>query len=141
MSNGQKKFHLKGQGEWLTEIRGSRSIKQMAELLGISERAYRHYENEERKISGPVKKLIEIDQCSQIGEPKNDYDLHGAWKPMSIEELTGIPKGKGMGKAIEMLVDIYNSKNEEIIISIYKVLQAFSNSINPAASKKTNNDE
>lgn len=126
MNNGQKKLRLAGQGAWLKEIRATRSLKQMAEFLGISERAYRHYENEEREVSGPVKKLIEIDQRSEIQEQKSEYDRNGGWKPRTIEELTGIPKGKGMGKAVEMLADIYSSKNKDAIDSIFSVLQVFS---------------
>lgn len=125
----------------MKRIRGDRSIKQMSEILGISERAYRHYENEEREVSGAVKKLIEIDQCSKIKESGSDYDLQGGWKPKTIEELTGIPEGMGMGKAIQMLADIYNSKNKETISSIYKVLQVFSENLNSFEEEKSNNSK
>jgi len=115
MSNGQKKPHLKGQGVWLKKIRGARDIKQMSKILGISERAYYHYENEEREISGPVKKLIEIDQWSKINESGEDYKLHGDWPRRSLEDFCGVPKGIGFIKAVDVIADIFRTENMELI--------------------------
>ena len=61
-----------------------------------------------------------------VKQTDDPYKPHGDPPVITIEELTGIPRGMGMGKAVEMLADIYNTKNKETIRSIYKVLEAFS---------------
>jgi len=44
-----------------------------------------------------------------------------------------------MGKAVEMLADIYNSKNKETISSVYKVLEVFSKNLEQVKIKESNN--
>lgn len=130
--------------------------RQVADLFGI---APNDLSNRIKK--GTLKKIaiewalsenISLDWLIHgLGEPKfkddnlsvkqsnEDYDLHGGWKSPSIEELTGIPKGQGMGKAVEMLADIYNSKNKETISSVYKVLEVFSKNLEQVKIKESNN--
>lgn len=64
-----------------------------------------------------------------LNENGSNYDLHGDPPNISIEELTGIPAGKGMGKAIELLVDIYDSKNKKAISTVFDVLKVFSRNV------------
>ena len=67
-----------------------------------------------------------------IEENEKNYDPHGGWKPRSIEEMAGVPKGLGMGRAVEMLASIYNSKNQDVIRAIFANLQVFSSAIEQA---------
>lgn len=62
---------------------------------------------------------------SDVNEPEGAYDLHGGYKPRSIEELAGVPEGLGMGRAVEMLAKIYQSKNRSVISAIFANLRVF----------------
>lgn len=60
-----------------------------------------------------------------VNEASKEYDLHGGWKPRSIEEMAGVPDGLGMGRAVEMLAKIYQSKNKPVISAIFANLRVF----------------
>jgi transcriptional regulator with XRE-family HTH domain len=66
----------------------------------------------------------EMHPCS-VHQPQPDYDQHGGWKPRSIEEMAGVPKGLGMGKAVDLLATIYAAKDEMLIRAINANLEAF----------------
>ena len=56
------------------------------------------------------------------------YLKHGGWTGRTIEELTGVPKGMGMGRAVEMIADIYQSNDVELIDITFRTLEIFRNS-------------
>ena len=63
-----------------------------------------------------------------VAETNHKYQLHGGWTGRSIEELTGVPDGMGMGRAVEMLADIYQSNDRDLIDITFKTLKIFKNS-------------
>jgi hypothetical protein len=65
----------------------------------------------------------------EVHQPKEDYAPHGGWKPRSIEEMTGVPKGLGMGKAVDLLATIYAAKDEMLIRAINANLAAFCSAV------------
>jgi hypothetical protein len=64
-----------------------------------------------------------------VSDPELVYDKNAGWRPRSIEELTGVPKGLGMGHAVELLARIYQSKNHEVIRAIFANLQVCSKTV------------
>ena len=70
---------------------------------------------------GRMKMVVQMDG--------DGYDPHGGWKPRSIEEMTGVPKGLGLGKAVDMLATIYAAKDEMLIRAINANLEAFCSAV------------
>jgi transcriptional regulator with XRE-family HTH domain len=64
--------------------------------------------------------------AQSVSQPAPPYDPHGGWKPsITIEQFVGIPRGLGMGSAIDLLASIYASRDETLIRAVYSNLRAF----------------
>jgi hypothetical protein len=66
---------------------------------------------------------------NEVKQPQPPFDPHGGWKPRSIEEMTGVPKGLGLGKAVDLLATIYAAKDEMLIRAINANLEAFCSTV------------
>ena len=125
-------------GAKLRALRGSIPIKDFAQELNINLTTYYRYERGDTPVSDGHLKLAKIISDKKqldkraVSDPESDYNLHGGWEPRSIEEMAGVPKGLGMGRAVEMLASIYNSKNQEVIRAINANLQVFSQAVEQA---------
>lgn len=107
------------------------NVAEFAEKLKINLRTYYRYESGEREIPAGLMDLAEIIRSNldanngQVKQQNIQYDQHGGWKPRSIEEIAGVPEGLGMGRAVEMLARIYQSKNRDVISAICANLRVF----------------
>jgi hypothetical protein len=71
-----------------------------------------------------------MSQAQQTRQPEQPYEPHGGWKPsMTIEEMTGIPAGLGMARAVDLLASIYASRDETLIRAINAQLEALALSV------------
>lgn len=133
-----KKRQYADRGEQLRALRGNIPVEQFARELGINLTTYYRYERGDTPVSDGHLKLAKIvSDKSQldkrtVSDPESGYDPHGGWQPRSIEEMAGVPKGLGMGRAVEMLASIYQSKNQDVIRAIFANLQVFSSAIEQA---------
>jgi transcriptional regulator with XRE-family HTH domain len=122
----------------LRALRGKIPVDDFARELGINLTTYYRYERGDTQVSDGHIKLAKIVSANRqldkmvVSDPESDYDPHGGWRPRSIEELTGVPRGLGMGRAVEMLANIYQSKNQEVIRAINESLQVFSAAVEQA---------
>ena len=106
---------------------------ELAEKIGVAN-AYRS--GNKRVSEKTIAKICEVFDVDRtwlstphgIAENESQFDLHGGWKGRTIEELTGIPSGRGMGKAVEMIAEIYQSNNVELIDITFRTLEIFRNS-------------
>jgi len=81
------------------------------------------------------------DSALSVSEKENQFDLAGGWHPQNVEKLTGFPAGHEMWQAYRLLSKIYESADQGIIESLYKVLEVFSQSVDPIESKKNNDND
>ena len=122
----------------LKAIRGKIPVEAFAAELGINLTTYYRYERGDTPVSDGHLKLAKIISAKRqfdngaISEPESDYAPQGGWRPRSIEELTGVPRGLGMGRAVELLARIYQSKNADVIRAIFANLQVFSATVEQA---------
>ena len=58
-----------------------------------------------------------------VNQHNSEYALHGDPPMFSLEELTGIPENMGMAQAVKLLMDIYESENQDVIKHALDVLQ------------------
>jgi hypothetical protein len=129
MTDKSEKFSAQ---EWLKATRGELTKEAFAKIIGVSVRHYYRYESGEKPIPqwivDAANKYIR-DKSQAIADPKNAFDPHGGWKPRSIEEMTGVPKGLGLGKAVDLLATIYAAKDEMLIRAINANLEAFCSAV------------
>ncbi len=65
-----------------------------------------------------------------VSQTQQPFEPRGKWQPsLTIEELTGIHAGLGMGCAVDLLSAIYASKDEALIRAIYSNLQTFAGAV------------
>lgn len=70
--------------------------------------------------------LINGTKGGTVEQQQDEYAPHGDWKPsLTTEEFVGIPRGLGMGRAMDLLGVIYASRDETLIRAIYSNLHAF----------------
>lgn len=125
-------------------------IKHLRESLGLSQQAFgdpidfsqAHISDIEAGKKAPSPKLVRAvcrkygvaeqwlrngageAEVKEVRQPEQPYDLHGGWEPRSIEEMAGVPRGLGMGKAVDLLGRIYATKSETLIRAAYSNLDA-----------------
>jgi len=93
----------------LKKLRADVAVNEFAEKMGVSLVTYYRYERGETPIKEGLLRLAEIiadeykSRKIKVSDPEKQYDLHGGWKPRSLEQITGVPEGLGMGRAVEML--------------------------------------
>ena len=108
--------------------------KELAEKIGVKN-AYRS--GNKRVSEKTIDKICQVFNVTRewictahgIAENENNYDQHGGWSGRTIEELTGVPAGKGMGRAVEMVADIYQSNDSELIDITFRTLKIFRDNI------------
>jgi transcriptional regulator with XRE-family HTH domain len=98
----------------------------------ITERTIRSICNEFRVSRDWIKNGTPPIFTMSIEENETRFNPQGGWQPRSIEEMAGVPKGLGMGRAVDMLASIYNSKNQEVIRAINANLQVFCTAVEQA---------
>jgi transcriptional regulator with XRE-family HTH domain len=71
--------------------------------------------------------LINGTKGGVVEQQQDDYaPPHGGWNPsLTTEEFVGIPRGLGMGRAMDLLGVIYASRDEMLIRAINSNLDAF----------------
>jgi transcriptional regulator with XRE-family HTH domain len=118
--------------------------KEMADLLGISHRAWQDYEQGSRIPSGKVFKSL-----SKLGfnvgwffdddVPMLRQETTTQPPPQSFGAAGAIPDDDiGLGESVELLAKIYNSGNQVLVRAIAANLHAFSEAVdNKALALKT----
>jgi transcriptional regulator with XRE-family HTH domain len=126
-----KKTNTADMGNELKRLRGDVSAKDFADKMEINLRTYYRYERGDRPIKPGLMKVARMVAAElQTRQPEQPYDHHGGWKPsLTIEEMTGIPAGLGMARAVDLLASIYASRDETLIRAINAQLEALSLSV------------